>query len=258
MRDLKDIDFDQPQPKPALTLQVWDILSIGVLLITACIGLYYLLVFMNPNIVVNPFSPQRLDARLVPTPTITPISMPATWTPTATPYIPDTDTPLPTFTQIYTPTPFSLASPTHTLIPSATLKPSTTPKPSATPKSPYSAKVEYISSGKYRPEFGCNWLGVAGIVLDKNGAHHIYVNVLLVGTFDGQTINNITVSGTAPQYYGASGFEFQLGSKPLDSSKTLYLQLRDQGGMPLSENVYINTYSSCDKNMVFVTFRENK
>jgi hypothetical protein len=233
-------------------LQVWDILSIGVLLITVCIGAYYLLVFTNPDLTINPFSPQRLEARLVPTATITPIAMPATWTPTATPYIPPTDTPLPTFTEIFTQTPFSLVPPT------ATLKPSLTPKPSATPKAPYSAKVEYISSGKYRPEFGCNWLGVAGIVLDKNGAHHIYVQVLLIGTFDGQTINNITVSGTAPQFYGASGFEFQLASTPKDSTKTLFLQLRDQGGMPLSENVYINTYSSCDKNMVFVTFRENK
>jgi hypothetical protein len=244
MSDFKDIDFDKPRPKPAPTIQVWDILSIGVLLITLCIGLYYLLVFMNPNIAANPFAPSKLD--LFPTPTITPISMPATWTPSATPYIPPTDTPLPTFTPVATNTPFSLVPPTQT------------PKPSATPKAPYSAKVEYISSGKYRPEFGCNWLGVAGIVLDKNNAHHIYVQVLLIGTLDGQPINNITVSGTAPQYYGASGFEFQLGSTPLDSTKTLYLQLRDQGGMPLSENVYINTYASCDKNMVFVTFRENK
>ena len=118
--------------------------------------------------------------------------------------------------------------------------------------------MEYISSSKYRPEFACNWLGVAGIVLDKNNAHHIYVQVLLIGVLGGEPINNITVSGTAPQYYGASGFEFQLGSTPLDSNKTLYLQLRDQGGMPLSENIYINTYNDCSRNMVFITFRENK
>ena len=250
MSDFKDIDFDKPGPKSAPTFRMWDILSICVLLVTICIGLYYVLVFINPNIPLNPFSPQRLEARLIPTPTITPLSMPATWTPSATPYIPATDTPRPTFTPIFTNTPFSLASPT------ATLKPSATPKASPTPKAPYSAKVEYIASSKYRPEFGCNWIGVAGIVLDKNNAHHIYVNVLLIGTLDGQPINNITVSGTSPQYYGASGFEFQLGSTPLDSTKTLYLQLRDQGGVPLSENVYINTYNSCSKNMVFVTFKE--
>lgn len=246
MSDFNDIDFDTPPRRKAPAFQVWDILSIGVLLITACIGLYYLLVFLSPDIAINPFSPQKAHAGLVPTSTITPISMPPTWTPSATPYIPPTDTPRPTFTPIYTPTIFSFATATNT------------PKPSATPKAPYSAKVDYIASSKYRPEFACNWVGVAGIVLDKNSAHHIYVQVLLIGTFNGQTINNITVSGTAPQYYGASGFEFQLGDAPMDSTKTLYLQLRDQGGVPLSENIYINTYNDCNKNMVFITFRENK
>jgi hypothetical protein len=252
MSDFNDIDFDRPSQKPAPTIQVWDILSIVVLLVTVCIGAYYLLVFINPDIPFNPFPPARLQPKMTPTSTITPIVMPATWTPSATPYIPPTDTPLPTFTEVYTPTPVILVPPTATPVPSATLK------PSATPRAPYSAKVEYIASSKYRPEFGCNWLGVAGIVLDKNGAHHIYVQVLLIGTLGSESINNITVSGTAPQYYGASGFEFQLGTTPKDSTKSLYLQLRDQGGMPLSENVYINTYSSCDKNMVFITFRENK
>lgn len=246
MSDFKDISFDRPRPKPAPTVQVWDILSIGVLLITACIGLYYLLIFVNPNLAINPFSPQRLQARLVPTPTITPISMPPTWTPSATPYIPPTDTPRPTFTPFATVTPFSLVPPTRT------------PLPTSTPKAPYSAKVEYISSGKYRPEFGCNWLGVAGIVLDKNNAPLLYAQILLVGMIRGESINSITVSGTVPQIYGTSGFEFQLGSEPATTTGALYLQLRDQAGVRLSENIYINTYNDCSKNMVFVTFRENK
>lgn len=246
MSDFKDFSFDRPRAKPAPALQVWDILSVGVLLVTACIGLYYLLVFINPNIAVNPFSPQRLQARLVPTPTITPLAMPATWTPSATPYIPPTDTPRPTFTPVFTPTTFSLIPPTRT------------PLPTSTPKAPYSAKVEYISSAKYHPEFGCNWLGVAGIVLDKNNAHHIYVQVLLVGMIRGKSINNITVSGTVPQIYGPSGFEFHLGDTPATTTGALYLQLRDQAGVRLSENIYVNTYSDCNKNMVFVTFRENK
>jgi hypothetical protein len=243
MSDLKNIDFDRPRRKPAPGMQVWDILSIGVLLVTLCIGLYFLLVFLNPNIAINPFSPNNLG--LVPTPTITPISVLPTWTPSATPYIPPTDTPRPTFTPIVTSTPVSLVPPTKT------------PKPTATPKAPYSAKVAYISSGKYRPEFGCNWLGVAGIVLDKNGAHHLYLTVLVTGTLKGEPKNDSTVSGLWPQIYGASGFEIQLSSTPVDSTGTLYIQLRDQSDMPLSENIYINTYNNCSKNMVFVEFRQN-
>ena len=246
MSDIYDIDFDKPQKKSAPTLGMWDILSIVMLILTACIAGFYALIFASPNIALNPFAPGRLETSLPPT--LIPTAMPATptWTPSATPFIPPTDTPRPTFTPVVTPTLFSI------------ITPSSTPKPSATPKAPYSASVQYIASSKYRPEFGCNWLGVAGIVLDKKGAHHIDVQVLLFGDLKGQPINNITVSGTAPQYYGASGFEMQLSEIPVDTSKTLYLQLRDQGGVPLSENLYINTYASCDKNMVFVTFKENK
>ena len=252
MSNFDDIDFDSPRQKPAPTLQVWDILSIGVLLITLCMGLYFVLVFMNPQLTINPFSPQRLSARLIPTPTITPISMPATWTPTATPYIPPTDTPLPTFTPVFTQTQVLLVPPT------ATLKPSSTPRPSATPKAPFSVKVEYIASSKYRPEFGCNWQGIAGIALDKGNAHFIYQIVHLVGDWNGQSFNQFLVTGGAPQIYGPSGFEYQLGTTPVNSTKSLQLQLRDQGGLPLSEIVYLNTYSDCSRNMAFITFRENK
>jgi hypothetical protein len=35
--------------------------------------------------------------------------------------------------------------------------------------------------------------------------------------------------------------------------------LKDQGGgVQLSDTVYINTYTDCAKNMVFVTFKENR
>jgi hypothetical protein len=241
MSDFKNID--RPRRPP---LKVWDILSIGVLLVTACIGLYFLMVYLSPNILLNPFSPQKLEARLVPTYTITPLVLPATWTPSATPYIPPTDTPRPTFTPIFTSTPVLLVPPTKT------------PIPTSTPKAPYSAKIDYISSGVYHPEFGCNWLGVAGIVLDKNNAHHYGLQVILAGTLDGHSINNFMISGMAPQLYGTSGFEVQIGSTPLDSKGTLYLQLRDQGGgVQLSENIYINTYSDCSKNMVYVRFKQN-
>lgn len=245
MSDIYDIDFDKPQKKSAPKLSMWDTLSIVTLIVTACMAGYFALIFVNPNIILNPFPPNAAEASL---PTIPPTATlpPPSRTPSATPYIPPTNTPRPTFTSVFTPTLFSIITPSATLT------------PTATPKAPYSASVQYVASSKYRPEFGCNWLGVAGIVLDKKGAHHIYVQVLLFGDLKGQPINNITVSGTVPQYYGASGFEMQLSETPVDTTKTLYLQLRDQGGIPLSENIYINTYSSCSKNMVYVTFKENK
>ena len=247
MSKFDKINFDKPPERSLLpALQTWDILSIIVLIVTACIGMYFLLVFLIPNTPINPLSPMNAARNFTPTPSVTPRGLEPTWTPSATPYIPPTDTPLPTFTPVFTPTSFSLVPPTKT------------PKPTATPKSPYSVTVDYIASSKYHPEFACGWMGVAGIVLDVNNAHVNGLQLLLLGTLEGKSINNFSISGMLPLLYGASGFEFDLGRAPVDSRGTLYLQLRDQGGgVQLSENVYLNTYSDCSKNMVFVRFKKN-
>jgi hypothetical protein len=246
--NLDDIDFDRPGGSRASmpALQHWDILAIIVLIVTACMGAYFLLVFINPNTPLNPLSQKNYDDSLPDTPTFTPIGLEPTWTPSATPYIPPTDTARPTFTPVFTSTVFSLVPPTKT------------PIPTATPKAPYSVTVEYIASSKYRPEFGCNWLGVAGTVLDKKNAPVTYMQLLLLGTLNGESINNFSMTGLLPLIYGPGGFELDLGRVPIASKGTLFLQLKDQGGVQLSENVYINTYTDCSKNMVFIRFKENK
>jgi hypothetical protein len=247
MSKFDNIDFDQPPERSLLpSLQKWDILSILVLVVTACIGLYFLLVFLIPNTPLNPLSPENAARSYTATPSATPRILEPTWTPSATPYIPPTNTALPTYTPVFTPTSVSLVPATKT------------PQPTATPKSPFSATVEYISSATYHPESGCSALWVAGVVLDKNGAHIYGIQVLLLGTLNGKTITAPMISGQAAQFYGISGFEYQLNSAPMDSRGTLYLQLRDQGGgVQLSENVYINTYADCNKNMVFVRLKKN-
>lgn len=81
--------------------------------------------------------------------------------------------------------------------------------------------------------------------------------IRIYGTLNGVSINRLTVSNTAQIPYGPSGFEFKLGDAPGNSTKTLYLQLLDQAGLPLSDNLYINTYSDCNKNLVMVRFKKN-
>jgi hypothetical protein len=65
-----------------------------------------------------------------------------------------------------------------------------------------------------------------------------------------------TVSGIAPAY-GKSGYEFFLGTVPIGSRGQLYLQIVDQAGLPLSDNIYIDTYNDCSKNLVLVRFKKN-
>ncbi len=245
-------DFNEQPAKRASgsRLGPWDILSIIVVLITVCIAGYFALIFINPNIPLNPFPPPPTPF-LFPTATITPIQLPATWTATNPPFMTATDTPPPTYTLIPTATTFSLVPPTQT------------PAPTATSKAPFYGTVQYIASTIIHPELGCNFLGVGGTIVDSNGADVISQVIALAGTFNGQKVFFPYVSGASPAY-GRSGFEFNLGSLlhlttvPVASSGTLYLQVLDQSGLPMSDNVYINTYNDCSKNLVLVRFKKQQ
>ncbi|NUQ86795.1 MAG: hypothetical protein HUU11_19015 [Anaerolineales bacterium] len=82
------------------------------------------------------------------------------------------------------------------------------------------------------------------------------IAVRLSGFYNGKTKNELTVSGIAPSY-GKSGFEFVLGAVPIASSGQLSIQILDQAGLPLSDNIPINTYGDCGKNLVLVKFKKN-
>ncbi len=226
-------------PLPKIKLTLWDIFSISFLILSLCVGSYFLMVFINPHTSLNPLPPPTNT----PLPTPTPILLEPTWTPTPTIEPTPTVTPRPTFTPIPTPTFFSLLPPTNT------------PRPTATPKAPFSATVTYIDSTIIHPELGCNWLGVGGSVTDSSGADLTGIIVRLLGSFDGRSVDQATVSGTAP-LYGRSGFEFTLGSVPISSTRKLFVKLFDQAGVPLSEDIYINTYADCKRNLVLVRFKK--
>ena len=237
---------ESPAPKQSARLEMWDMLGILMLLITLCIGVYFILVFISPNSALNPFPPTPRDPNAPPTPTITPIVLEATWTATVV-NITETATLVPTFTLEPSPTFFSMIPPTET--------PTITP----TPKAPFSATVNYLQSDITIPHLqalGCNWQGVGGSVLSANNGDTPGLVIRIVGKYNGKSVNITTVSGVSPDY-GKSGFEFVLGTVPILSKGELYLQLLDQAGLPLSENVYIDTFKDCKKNLTLVRFKEN-
>jgi hypothetical protein len=82
------------------------------------------------------------------------------------------------------------------------------------------------------------------------------MTIRLTGKYDGKSKTELTVSSIAPAY-GKSGYEFFLGTTPVASKGGLYLQLLDQGGVPLSDNIYIDTFTDCTKNLALVRFKKN-
>ncbi len=131
---------------------LFNILSVIMLMATACLAGFYAIVGLN---IYNPFPPPpAFSLAQLPTSTTTPTPGIPTWTPTYTP----TATPTSEPTSTYTPRP----SPTPLVFPTATPTPTPTPRATRAPW-PFTCEVQYR-----RPEYD-NWSGVAGHVQDLDG-----------------------------------------------------------------------------------------
>jgi len=235
---------DASAPKRNARLEIWDMLSILTLILTFCIGAYYVAVFLFPQSAFNPMKPDLAALSVFPTPTLTPIQLEATWTVTPSQAVTETPTLLPTYTLAPSSTPLSL------------ITPSITPTPTATPKAPFSATITYIASTIIHQEEACNWQGIGGTVVDASNADMLRMTIRLEGKYNGKSKTELTVSSIAPAY-GKSGYEFVLGTVPISSKGELFLQLFDQAGLPLSDNIAIDTYNDCARNLVLVRFKKN-
>ena len=230
-------------------MNVWDILSIVMLVMTVCVVLYFAMIFFNPYSSLNPLPPNQGSADQnfgIPTSTPAPIKLQPTWTASPTLEMTPTNTPRPTFTALFTDTPYSIVPPTRT------------PNPTKTPKAPFAAiSVQQVDSTLIHPEFGCNWAGIGGTVVDANNSPVIGTVVVLRGSLGGLRVEQQNLSGINKEY-GPSGFEFVIGNEPVASNKTLYVQLVDLSGIPLSDKVEITTSTDCAKNLVMVRFKKNR
>jgi hypothetical protein len=236
------------EPKVKRKSIIWNILTILVLLGTCYLAYYFITIFVNPSSVHNPFPPVSLPT-LFQTATNTPtlIPKPPTWTPTGT------MTPVPTRTK----------APTWTLVklvttPSATMTPTASPIPGTPTITPTamtaSATITYEASTTIHPDLACDWMGVGGKVLDAENKPLLFQTIQLGGSLNGETITDIVISGTNPAY-GTSGFEFKkLGDAPIVSTHTLWIQLFDNNGKPLTEKIFFDTSADCAKNLVMVVF----
>lgn len=224
MDDNFDFDGKQKAASQRVPLEIWDLLSILVLVITACIGLYFLLIFVNPSSSFNPFPPVARGP-VISTFTAPSLQPSATWT----------------------------------VSPSLEVAPAKTPRPTSTPDMPFSASSVTAVRSTFIPhlqDLGCNWFGVGGTVNDVNNSPIIGIVVRLTGTLSGNRIELTTLSGVSPGY-GKAGYEFVLGNVPVASSREMYVQLLDQAGLPLSEKVFLATSTDCEKNLILVRFKKN-
>ena len=106
----------------------------------------------------------------------------------------------------------------------------------------------------WHPDDGCNYSGIGGQAFDLSGApieEGLFVQ--LRGTLEGELVEMITMVGMLDNI-GPGIYEFILGDEPKDSTQTLWVQLFDQAMLPLSEEIFLDTYADCDKNLILIHF----
>lgn len=231
---------------------LFNILTILIGLAILLVLVFTAIIFTNPNSALNPFAPPTIPPMIVlPSATATPLRIAATWTPTPTNIPTETPTPLPpTETPTITNT-FSMPLPRITG--------SVSPSPTVSSKFSFVPQADPIAVDAtiFNPSRTCDWTGIAGQIVDLRGRPVIGVTVHLTGFFAGKSVDIITLSGLYRQY-GESGYEFDLGTKPVNTQNLLQLELEDQAGLPLSDKIYISTYSDCAKNLIVVNFKQVK
>jgi len=152
---------------------------------------------------------------------------------------------LPTNTPTYTPT--STPTPTPTEGPSPT--PSNTPSPFLFTKDTLSPL--YLRN--VANSAGCSWLGIAGDVFDV-AKNPVAPGSYVVHIWDSGIDSRVQV-GSAPAY-GPSGWEQFVYDQPVVRSYNL--QLESVNGTPVSQVYRVNTAASCDQNLVYFTFLQNR
>lgn len=209
--------------------------------------------------------PTQIPLAVIPTATATetPSLLQPTWTPQALDPI-NTATPFPTNTPRSTVTPTEIPflptrTPTPTASPTATPTPTETPigpPPTVTPTRSQFLFTRSDISPTYLQNFanqaGCQWMGVAGEVLDINrnpvsaGRYRVHVW--------GSGIDERPLVGGAPAY-SPSGWEQFLDSTP--SVRNYNVQLETINGTAVSQVYNVQTRASCNENLVLFHFVQN-
>ncbi len=221
----------------------WDILTILLVVGMLGMGVIFVVIYLNPYISLNPYPPPAaVPTVFIPSSTPTQKILPPTWTPTATLEPSATPTPLPP-TETLTP------EPTETLTPA----PPTETLAASAYKYALRGTPATLSGQVIHPDEGCK-LWVAGQAFDMKGAPVIGITVQM-GGYLGKSIYLLSLTGTALQY-GPGGYEFTLADAPVASKESVWVQLLDQEGYPLSARVSFDTFEGCEKNLILVNFKQ--
>ena len=177
--------------------------------------------------------------------------------PTETSFIQTPAIPTMTSTQLVEP---STPSPTVKPQVVSTATPTDTPMPTPSPTALFDYGIQVgspaVVANFLHPDAGCNYTGIGGQVFSKDGkpiGDQIVVKV--TGTLEEKDVEFLAVTG-GYLALGPGGYEITLADHLAGTNNSLFLQLYDLNGIPVSTLISFNTYSDCTKNLVVLNFVE--
>lgn len=225
-----------------------NLLTFLFLLASLLLAAYFGYTFANPHHPLNPLAPPDQAAEIQ--------------TPEATPTMPAVENETEAAAQ-QAETEVQLAAPTSTLTPAtaATLPPFPTATPvvintlSPTLTDAPRKFAAHEGSPSYLPySGGCTGLYIAGNITDIDDNPVMLMTVRASGTLGGKDILIEVLSGSNTNYT-VSGWEIKLSDSLIASSGEIIVALYRQGGWePISEELRIDTFNDCSRNLIVVNF----
>jgi hypothetical protein len=105
------------------------------------------------------------------------------------------------------------------------------------------------------PESKCDWLGIAGLVFDLESKPVMGIVVEAGGTLGDNPVFGLSITGLA-DIYGVGGYEIVLANHTIASTGTVWVQLYNLDGKPLSKKIFIDTSDKCTQNLITLNFVE--
>lgn len=259
---MDEFDFIDEQPQRRRRRRdfsglLWNMVSTLLLLATFCIGGFAALIFGLPQSGLNPFPPVETST-CIPTlgfPTPRPSNTPA-----------PPPSPTPTFLNAATDTP-TVAPPTTTPLPPTEATPGGTTTATTDPGNGSGGNGQYVLQPgnpaflefvifEHLTSLDCDFMGVAGQALNDEGAPVVGLQVRITGNLAGTTLDLLSITGSA-QDYGPGGYEIQIADAPVASTGTVFLQLLNVSGVPLSDVIAFDTKNDCGQNLILMNFSQN-
>lgn len=105
------------------------------------------------------------------------------------------------------------------------------------------------------PDKGCQWMGVAGQVINSLGVPQCDLVVVVEGTLNNNPVELVALTGLSDQY-GLGGYEVVLSDQVIASQGSLKLTLYDLNGIVLANPVSFDTIADCQKNLILINFQQ--